>query len=74
MHPDDVWVVFNNASSRILHVYSDEFLAERKAGWYWENKDAPLTGSAPNIDKVEYMTLSKAIQQIKDDMLYYERN
>ena len=71
MDTEDVWVVYNNESNKILHVFALEWQAEKKAEWYWTNPSAPVTGTKHNTGKIEVLNLKLAVEDIETNAYYY---
>jgi hypothetical protein len=74
MNTDELWVVYNNVSNKILHVYVYDWQAWEKVGWYWGDKNAPVNGTVANTLKIEVKKLSEAILDIKDSTEYYHKH
>lgn len=71
MKPNELFVVYNTEQNRILHVYPEEFMADNKAAWYWNDPKAPFSGSKPNNQKIEVRTLEEALYDMCEDAFYH---
>ena len=64
MKTEDVFVIFNNQSAIILHVYAHEWQATSKYKWYCTQESS--TGTLPNDEKLEVCTLKKALTLLEE--------
>jgi hypothetical protein len=68
MNEEDVWVVYNKAWLKIVHVYPSQDLALIKLAKYWD--DPAVYGTKTNKERFEVVTLKDAIEHMKRELAY----
>ena len=65
MNPDQVWTVYNNISGEIVGIFAEMFLAQRACERVIKTK---ISGTVKNEDKYVVITLSRALDEIREIM------